>query len=170
MGLYKQQTKLCKTALDILGSLDNLILIDGKINPFKNFKDKKVETIIKGDAKCYNIGAASIIAKVLRDKIMEQVSNITTFNTDPFNTWKSAFRECVKLSSKIIHGQLDAETEDRLDIWCNLAQGDFAIYALRGAQAGRLYGKENAGNVPALSKINDFSWLEQQFKLTSVLR
>lgn len=73
--MYKQQTKLCKAALDILGPLDNLILIDGKINPFKNFKDKKVETIIKGDAKCYNIGPASIIAKVFRDKIMEQLSD-----------------------------------------------------------------------------------------------
>ena len=31
-----------------------------------------------------------------------QVSNITAFNTDPFNTWRSAFRECTKLASAII--------------------------------------------------------------------
>lgn len=30
------------------------------------------ESIIKGDAKCYNIAAASIIAKVTRDRIMRQ--------------------------------------------------------------------------------------------------
>ena len=35
------------------------------------------------------------------------ISNISSFNTDPFNTWKSAFRECVKLSSKIIKNQKD---------------------------------------------------------------
>ena len=103
-------------------------------------------------------------------EIVEQTSNITAFNTDPFNTWKSAFRECVKLSSKIIFGQVDTETEDRLNTWCTTANGDFAIHALRGANAGRIYGQENAGNLPALSKINDFDWLEQQFKLTSVLR
>ncbi|MDV7400416.1 hypothetical protein RZS08_53870, partial [Arthrospira platensis SPKY1] len=27
-------------------------------------------------------------------KAIEKISNITAFNTDPFNTWKSAFREC----------------------------------------------------------------------------
>ena len=30
-------------------------------------------------------------------KAIDVISNTTAFNTDPFNTWKSAFRECVKL-------------------------------------------------------------------------
>ena len=32
----------------------------------------KTEAIVKGDAKSYNIGAASIIAKVFRDRLMEE--------------------------------------------------------------------------------------------------
>lgn len=32
----------------------------------------KYESIIKGDAKCYNIAAASILAKVTRDRIMRE--------------------------------------------------------------------------------------------------
>lgn len=36
----------------------------------------KYESIIKGDAKCYSIGAASIIAKVTRDRIMRQWDEI----------------------------------------------------------------------------------------------
>lgn len=103
-------------------------------------------------------------------KAVDQISNITAFNTDPFNTWKSAFRECVKLSSKLIQGQVDQETEDRLHVWCTVATGTFAINAIRGANAGRIYGQENADNLPALSKINDFEWLQQEFKRTSVLR
>ena len=35
-------------------------------------------------------------------RAMPEVSNTTNFNTSPFETWKSAFRECCKLSSKII--------------------------------------------------------------------
>ena len=35
-------------------------------------------------------------------KAIPEVANITAFNTDPFNTWKGAFRECAKLSSKTI--------------------------------------------------------------------
>ena len=44
-------------------------------------------------------------------KIINEVANITAFNTDPFNTWKSAFRECAKLSSKTIRRQKNEETE-----------------------------------------------------------
>lgn len=92
------------------------------------------------------------------------VANITNFNTDPFNTWKSAFRECVKLSSKAIHGQVDTETEERLTVWCTVAKGKFSDYSLLGALDGKRYGQENAGNLPALSLINDFEWLKSRFQ------
>lgn len=49
------------------------ILIDG-IFKEKFDTEKKYETIIKGDTKIYCIAAASIIAKVTRDKIMERLS------------------------------------------------------------------------------------------------
>lgn len=89
------------------------------------------------------------------------IASITKFNTDPFNTWKSAFRECVKLSSKVIEDSY--ETVERLDVWCNVASGDFAECAIEGAIAGRRYGEANRGNVEALSKINDFDWLKRKF-------
>jgi hypothetical protein len=95
---------------------------------------------------------------------VEQVASLTNFNTDPFSTWKSAFRECVKLSSKVIDGQVDQETEERLNVWCTVkldsAYGD---YCIRGARTGREYGTANAGNADALRLINNFDWLQQQF-------
>ena len=94
---------------------------------------------------------------------VEQIASVTCFNTDPFNTWKSAFRECVKLSSKVIDGQVSKETEERLDTWCSTADGDFSKECLAGAIEGRQYGKENAGNIPALNKINNFAWLKEKF-------
>lgn len=48
--------------------VDALTHIDTKGVPY--------ESIIKGDAKCYNIAAASIIAKVTRDRIMRQWDEI----------------------------------------------------------------------------------------------
>lgn len=48
----------------------NLILVDALEHI--NTKGIPYEPIIKGDAKCYNIAAASIIAKVTRDRIMRQ--------------------------------------------------------------------------------------------------
>jgi hypothetical protein len=98
---------------------------------------------------------------------MPTVSNITAFNTDPFNTWKSAFRECVKLASRSIQGQVDTETSNRLDRWCTLVDdASYGFYAYSGALAGKVYGQENAGNIPALLLINDFEWLKNQFQQT----
>jgi len=94
-----------------------------------------------------------------------EVSNINAFNTDPFNTWKSAFRECCKLASRVIDRQKTDETEERLSAWCSdqgrdVLHGD---YAIQGARAGRAYGIANQGNIEALKKINDFEWLKERF-------
>ena len=98
---------------------------------------------------------------------VDQIASTTNFNTDPFNTWKSAFRECVKLSSKIINGQVDAETEYRLDTWCNNWIDDSVpnvVWAIKGARDGQCYGKANAGNLEALKQINDFDRLASLFQ------
>jgi hypothetical protein len=97
-------------------------------------------------------------------KLMPKISNITSFNTDPYSTWKSSFRECVKLSSKLIDRQKNVETQKRLHIWCTV--GDNKLYgkhAIAGANAGAAYGKANKGNSAALKKINDFDWLKEQY-------
>ena len=94
-------------------------------------------------------------------KPMPEIANITAFNTDPFSTWRSAFRECVKLASSSIERQNDVETQQRLYTWCTLNEGvPYGFYAYTGALAGRHYGQKNASNKEALSKINDFTWLE----------
>ena len=95
---------------------------------------------------------------------MSDVSNITAFNTDPFNTWRSAFRECVKLSSKIIREQNNEETDQRLYAWCNKGiDRPFGDYSIHGANIGRAYGTKNINNPNELKKINDFDWLYEQF-------
>ena len=95
---------------------------------------------------------------------MPQVSNVTAFNTDPFNTWKSAFRECTKLASKVIDKQKNEETEKRLDIWCTTGQEkQHGKFAIAGAKLGREYGYKNRENIEALYKINDFHWIRDKF-------
>ena len=101
-------------------------------------------------------------------KAMPVVSNITGFNTDEFSTWKSAFRECVKLASKTIKGQVDEETENRLHVWKTVGkEHTYGEWAIKGAAAGSAYGTANRGNLEALKKINDFDWLKEQFDAAS---
>ncbi len=98
-------------------------------------------------------------------KSINRISNITRFNTDAFSTWRSAFRECVKLASKSIDGQLDEETEFRLKIWCTRgADKPFGEYCIAGANVGKLYGETHRGDIQALAMINNFDWLQEQFK------
>lgn len=52
----------------------DLILVDALTHI--NTKGIPYDSIIKGDAKCYQIAAASIIAKVTRDRIMRQWDEI----------------------------------------------------------------------------------------------
>ena len=98
-------------------------------------------------------------------KAMPEVSNITAFNTDPLSTWRGAFRECAKLASKTIQGQLEEETNERLKTWTTHAHGIHSGHALRGANAGMQFGLRVGSD---LGLINNFEWLGEQFAKDSV--
>ena len=49
-----------------------LVLVDGNREP-KNF-GYKTKAVVKGDAKSYSVAAASILAKVYRDRLMEEMA------------------------------------------------------------------------------------------------
>lgn len=94
-----------------------------------------------------------------------QISNITAFNTDPFNAWKSAFRECAKLSSSIIPNNDNTDNEYRLKVWQTKgADRPFGEDAILGAKQGAEFGSAYKMNLNALNKINDFKWLEDTYK------
>ena len=98
-------------------------------------------------------------------KGIESMSNTTAFNTDPFNTWKSAFRECAKLSSKVNDRQREDETNERLKTWTTVGHTRvFGEYAIRGANAGMEFGLSRRSD---LGLINNFDWLKEQFDVTN---
>ena len=66
-----------KGVTEVVDGLDvkpDLIIVDALEHI--NTRGIPYEPIIKGDAKCYNIAAASILAKVTRDRIMRQWDEI----------------------------------------------------------------------------------------------
>jgi len=103
-------------------------------------------------------------------KLVDAISNITVFNTDPFSTWKSAFRECAKLASKVIDRQENEESEERLNIWCSDIGLDkkYGNYAKSGALLGREFGSKFKTDKDKLKLINDFQWLNEQFSKYTV--
>jgi hypothetical protein len=98
-----------------------------------------------------------------RFKSMPQVSCVTQFNTDAYSTWRSAFRECVKLTLSD-----DTDSNQRLDAWLNpVSDALFSDDAKRGAEAGNLYAKANKDNAAELAKINNYTWLREYYESTN---
>lgn len=71
INILQASLKAMSIAASQLNPKPNLILIDGN----KSFNsDIKTKTVVKGDAKSFTIAAASIIAKVTRDRIMHEAA------------------------------------------------------------------------------------------------
>jgi hypothetical protein len=97
--------------------------------------------------------------------LIKECVSITHFNSSPFNTWRSAFRECTKLASGCIRKNDINEDMQRLEVWCSLGTGSYADFCQKGAILGREYGTKNADNKSELAKINDWKWLKEQFNV-----
>jgi hypothetical protein len=99
-----------------------------------------------------------------KNVVVPIVASINRFNESEFSTWRTAFRETVKLASGLIQNQNNVETKQRLDIWLTVGSGEFSNYSIRGAQAGYDFYIENCESKEKLKMINNFSWLEEKFK------
>jgi hypothetical protein len=54
-----------------------------------------------------------------------------------------------------------------LNVWCTVAEGDYSEYAIKGAISGRDYGTINKADKEALTKINDYDWLKNEYDRTT---
>ncbi len=70
INILQATKKACRMAVSSMETRAELVLVDGNMK----FDDERFYSIIKGDDKSMSIAAASIIAKVTRDRIMEELS------------------------------------------------------------------------------------------------
>ena len=95
-----------------------------------------------------------------RFKAMPEISCTTKFNTDAYSTWRSAFRECVKLALNT-----DTESTQRLEAWLHpVPDADFRHDAKRGAEEGKAFALANKNSPAELAKINDYAWLKEYYE------
>ena len=90
------------------------------------------------------------------------LSGIAHFNTDAWNTWRTTFREVVKLKH-YVNESGDIETDYRLKTWQTKAQGDYAEWCLRGAKDAVDYYDAVNGNYSDLLLTFEWAWLRQYF-------
>jgi hypothetical protein len=90
------------------------------------------------------------------------LSGTARFNQDPWMTWRTAFREVVKL----IHfneTQPTLETTHRLHTWLTVANGEHAEWCLRGANDAAEYYNEVGGEYDKLMLSFEWHWLNARF-------
>ncbi len=90
------------------------------------------------------------------------LSGVAHYNSDPWSTWRTAFREVVKLRH-YYKTTPDVETEYRLDVWQKRAEGDYAEWSLRGAQDAMDYYDSVSGNYDSLLLTFEWAWLRDYF-------
>jgi hypothetical protein len=90
------------------------------------------------------------------------LSGTAHFNQDPWTTWRTAFREVLKLRL-FMDIQPTLETEHRFNIWCKVAKGAYSEYSLLGARDAVDYYKEVNGNLDKLKLSFEWAWLKDRF-------
>ncbi len=70
-NIYQATARAMGRAIARLGVIPDEVLVDGK--PIKSLAVRH-QAIVGGDATCYSIACASIVAKVVRDRLMTQLA------------------------------------------------------------------------------------------------
>ena len=89
-------------------------------------------------------------------------ASVSRFNTDPWVTWRSAFREVLKLNLEVDQGA-GPEIQYRLHKWCTVAEGENAEHCLRGAADALEYYESVNGNYDKLMLSFDWQWLHDWY-------
>jgi hypothetical protein len=94
-------------------------------------------------------------------KIIDTVVSTTNFNTSPYETWKSSFRETVKLLKNVENCPDDIESIDRLQKWAIVdSDAQYHKWCIIGTNDAKEWYK----NSTTMDYINDFGWLKEYFK------
>ena len=91
-------------------------------------------------------------------EVVELNSGVANYNTDAWSTWRTSFREVLKLKAANT-----AESAERLKAWSTVAKGDFAQYSLDGAKHAAEYYDEVDGDIFELRLSYDWAWLRERF-------
>jgi len=94
--------------------------------------------------------------------IVNMNSGIGMFNTSDWDTWRTAFREVIKLKYNVEMFN-DKASKERLHVWTTVANGDFSEWALRGANDAVKYYDSVDGDFDSLKLSYDWEWLKTKF-------
>ena len=91
--------------------------------------------------------------------VVPLLSGTAEFNNDPWMTWRTAFRECLKLRDSLPN----IENEYRLETWLSVGDGNNAEWSVRGAEDAVKYYESVNGDFEELKLSYEWKWLQGFF-------
>jgi hypothetical protein len=91
------------------------------------------------------------------------LSGTAHYNQDAWTTWRTAFREVLKLRL-FMDTQPTLETEHRLKTWCTVGEGQYAGMSISGAKDAVAYYEEVSGDPAKLQLSFEWAWLRRMFE------
>ena len=93
-----------------------------------------------------------------RTEVIEVNSGVALYNSSEWDTWRTSFRECVKLAYA-----KDTVSKDRLNTWLTVGSGEFAEYSMKGAKAAVEYYNSVDGELEKLKLTYDWDWIRNYY-------
>ena len=94
--------------------------------------------------------------------VVPVLSAVAHYNTTPELTWRTAFRECIKLRDDV-RKVAGVESDYRLDEWLHKAEGANAEWSIKGAEDAIMYYDEVDGDMDRLMLTFEWAWLKQYY-------
>ena len=95
-------------------------------------------------------------------EIVNMNSGIAIYNTDSWTTWRTAFRECIKLKHYSVVND-NQQNFDRLNTWLTVGEGENAQWSTGGAYDAMEYYESVNGELSELMKSYDWEMLKKLY-------
>ena len=95
-------------------------------------------------------------------EIVDMNSGVAIYNTDSWTTWRTAFRECIKLKHYSVVND-NQQNLDRLNTWLTVGEGENAQWSTGGAYDAMEYYESVNGELSELMKSYDWAMLKKLY-------
>jgi hypothetical protein len=96
-------------------------------------------------------------------EVVDMNCGVAHYNTDPWTTWRTAFREAIKLQYYSENGASE-ENRDRLETWLRVGDGENGGWSTGGAYDAVEYYHSVNGDLVELMRSYDWAWLEEYYR------
>jgi hypothetical protein len=94
--------------------------------------------------------------------VVPRLSAVAHYNTTPELTWRTAFREVLKLKDDV-EKTSSVESDYRLETWLTVGDGDYAEFSILGAADAVDYYEQVKGDYTELMRSFEWAWLREYY-------